>query len=51
MIVCLHHFNESFNMTPLHIAVENNHIDIVRLLLSNNKVNINFICYVSNKIC
>lgn len=30
-----------YNQTPLHIAIENNNLKIVRLLLSNKNVDVN----------
>ena len=34
------------NKTPLHIAVENEYFQIVELLLSNDKININCLCKI-----
>ena len=31
----------SFYKTPLHIAIEKENIDIIKLLLSNEKLNVN----------
>lgn len=36
-----------FNKTALHVAVENNHLEIVRILLSHPKIDVN-IKYIFN---
>lgn len=37
-------FFDDFNKAAFHVAVEKGHLDIVNLLISNKKLDINLLC-------